>query len=292
MFGYITTAKEQVGEENFKIFTAYYCGLCKAMGRQCSQASRLSLNYDITFLALVLSSVSDSPNICKNESCIAHPLKKRDIVCNDKALDYSANMGVLLSYLKMADDWHDEKSIKALFAMLVLWKGVKKARKKYPDEYDYIHKKIKELSVLEEEKCSETDKVCDCFAKILEKLFTPDMVEDKKTREILAWLGYNLGRWIYVMDAINDLDEDYKSGNYNPFLIGIDASSEEYKERLLKNQEVTLTMTLNNAAGAFDLLKIYKNYDLLHKMIYGSLYLKQNAILGKLRKTGEDNGSI
>ncbi|MDD6484056.1 MAG: DUF5685 family protein [Clostridiales bacterium] len=299
MFGYVTASQEQLGEENFEIFCAYYCGLCRAMGKCCSQASRLSLSYDINFLAIMLSSVTDSKLKTREKRCVVHPIKKRKSAVGDTVLDYSACMGVLLSYLKMADDWHDDKSPKALLAMLVLRGGVRRARRQYPREYLYIRQMLCDLSALEKEGCTELDRVCDCFAKILEKLFAPEFITEDNVRRPLAWFGYNLGRWIYVIDAINDLDEDYKSGAYNPFLAGFSGDLEMYKRELLKNQSMTLTMALNNASGAFDLLEPNKNRDLLHKIIYGSLYIKQNTILNKLNasktqipKTGEDDGSL
>ena len=80
MFGYIKPCKGQLGESDFEIFNAYYCGLCKAMGKKCSQPSRLGLSYDVTFLAMVLSSVLDEECCMKTEACIAHPFKKKKCV--------------------------------------------------------------------------------------------------------------------------------------------------------------------------------------------------------------------
>ncbi len=292
MFGYIKPCKGQLGEADFGIFNAYYCGLCKAMGKQCSQASRLGLSYDVTFLAMVLSAVVDEEHCMKTEACMVHPFKKKQCVKQDIAVDYSACAGVMLSYLKLADDWHDDKSIKALLGMAVMYGGVRRARKKYRDEYKYIKNCLDELSRLEKENCSDIDRVADCFAKILQKLFTPSFITDDETRRILDWFGYNIGRWIFVLDAINDLEKDYKSKSYNPFIADFkDGDISAYRASRAKELEISLTFTLENAASSFELLKVYKNQEVLYKIIYDSLRIKQIAVLKK-QDIGDKNGSI
>ncbi len=279
MFGYVVPCKGQIGEDCYEVFTSYYCGLCKAMGKQCSQASRLGLSYDITFLSLLLSSVSEEEPDIKAEPCMIHPFKKRKCVKNNKATDYGACMGVLLSYLKLLDDWQDEHSIKALGGMAVFVFGVIRARRKYPKEYKYIRDCLDELSALEKKNCTDIDRIADCFARILQKLFTPAFVEDNNTRRVLEWLGYNLGRWIYVLDAVNDLEKDYKSGSYNPLLIKDIEDITEHRKRTAENQEISLTFTLENIASSFELLKVYRNQELLYKIIHDSLRIKQKNIL-------------
>lgn len=292
MFGYVTVSEEQIGKEDYTDFCAYYCGLCKAMGKICSQSSRLSLSYDMTFLAVLLSGVYADEHSKSRLRCVVHPKLKREYVKDDRAIDYAANMGVILSYLKLLDDVHDDKSIKAFFGMILLYSGMRKARKKYPDEYEYINKCLNELSVLEKQNCADTDLVSDCFAKITERLFVPKEIKNENDRKILAWLGYNLGRWIYMIDAVNDMEKDLKSKSYNPFLVKYNGNFEECKKITFQKQSVTLTMTLKNVAAAFDLLNVHRNQSLLYKIVYGSLYAKQNAILKRLTETGENNGSV
>lgn len=285
MFGYITVPKGLLSEEEYDAFTSYYCGVCKAMGKRASQISRLGLSYDITFLAIVLSGVygNDSEAVC--ERCIVHPMKKRSCIKNDTVTDYAASVGVLLSYLKLADDWHDEKSIKALLGMAVFRSGYKRVMKKYPDEIKYIKKQLDELSRLEKENCKSIDETADSFAKILEYLCTPEFIKEEAVRRILAWFGYNLGRWIYIIDAFNDIDDDKKSGSYNPLL----ASGVQSKEECAAYLEESLTFTLENMASAFELIDFKKNKSIIGKMIYTSLKQKQKMILeGITAVSGKD----
>lgn len=271
VFGYVTPDKGQLTEKEYESFRACYCGVCRAVGRSASQAARMGLSYDITFLAVVLSSVISADTELADGRCIAHPIKKRAYSANDPVLDYAASVGVLLEYLKLADDWHDERSIKALFEMAVLYKGYRRVKKRYGAQFTFIRERLDELSHLEGERCSSIDISADTFAGILELLFTPELVTDVSVRRSLAWFGYNLGRWIYIIDAYNDIDRDEKTGAYNPLLISGNADA--------SSLELSLTLTLSNIASAFELIDFKKNKELIGKMVYIGLKEKQNSIL-------------
>ncbi len=287
MFGYVTICREAMSEEGRNIFNAYYCGLCKATGRMCSHAARMGLSYDITFLAIVLSSVvSETPKL-NERKCLLHPVRGKYCVENDAAVDYAACMGVILTYLKLLDDWRDERSVKALCAMMFFYRGVRKAKRRYKTEYDKIKKCLDTLSALERDKCLSVDETADCFAKILEILFTPEFIADNNMKRSLAWLGYNIGRWIYIIDAYNDIEKDIKKDNYNVLAAankGI--SSGVIKRDMAESIEASLTFTLENAASAYDLLDIHKNKEILDNIIYTALKEKQKYILGG------SNGSV
>ncbi len=288
MFGYVTVAKNQLTEDEYKTFCAYYCGVCRAIGRKTSHTARLGLSYDITFLALVLSSLSEEGG-AEDFRCAVHPLKKRGFINGDRAVEYAASAGVILQYLKLADDWHDDRSVKALAAMTVFRRGYKKAAGEYPALLSHIKEQLKELGRLESENSSDIDAAADCFAKILARLFIPDFITGNNERRILEWFGYNLGRWIYIIDAFNDLEDDLRSGAYNPFV----SAGIESKKDGAESIELSLTYTLGNIASAFELLELKRNESIVGKMIYTSLKQKQRCILsgcgGRERK---DNGSI
>ncbi len=282
MFGYVTICKDTLSEQGYNTFKAYYCGLCKAIGKRCSQSARMGLSYDITFLAIVLSSADKNEPEMNDRKCLLHPTRDNICVENDRAVEYAADMGVMLSYLKLLDDWHDDRSIKALVSMLFFRGGVKKAKKRYPEIYDGIRACLDKLSKLEKEKCAEIDETADCFAKILEILFTPDFIADKNEKRVLAWLGYNIGRWIYIIDAYNDLEKDMKKNSYNTFLEKYKGKPlSEIKAELKEKLEVSMTFTLENVASAYDLLTVHKNSEVLDNIIYDALKKKQNFILGE-----------
>lgn len=276
MFGYVTICREHLSEEGFNAFRAYYCGLCREIGKRCSQFARLGLSYDITFLAIVLSSLTDDGET-NTRHCLVKMGKEHPCVENDKAVEYAADMGVLLSYLKLLDDWNDEKNVKALLEMQLFRGAVKKAKNRYPKVYEEIKACLDKLSALEKEQSKSIDETADCFAKILEILFTPDFVTDEAQRRALAWLGYNIGRWIYIIDAYNDLEKDIKERNYNPFIYADEVNTADISE--------SLTFTLENASSAYNLLSIKRNREVIENIIYTALKLKQNAIIGETNES-------
>ena len=274
MFGYVTVPKNLLTEEEYSIFRAYYCGVCKATGKYASEAARLGLSYDITFLALVLSSLENSGKM-KKSRCIIHPVKEFDVIVSDSAVNYAARAGVLLNYLKLADDWKDEKSLKSLCAMPLLFSGYKRAFKGMTKQAEIINAQLEILSRLEDKKCSSVDETADAFAKITEALFVPDFISDDSQKRALGWLGYNLGRWIYIIDAFDDFDSDLKSKSYNPLILSGNTSREE----CINSVGESLTFTLENIASAFELINFKRNKDIIGKIIYIGLKQKQELIL-------------
>lgn len=278
MFGYVNILKDELKVKDYMLFRSYYCGLCHSLGKSCSQSSRLGLSYDMTFLAVLLSSLSHKVPELKERPCIAHPLTKRKYIVNDPAVDYAANASCLLYYSKMKDDLHDDHSIKALIGLLVYKSSYKKAAKKYPALANSIKEHLKQLSMLEKEKVTDIDLTADCFAKITSELFSPDYIGENKRPA--AWLGYNIGRWIYVIDAFCDLEADMKKKRYNPLMPQDNEDFEKYKKQLSQRLNDSLTFTLDNAVSGFNLLKIYKNEEILKNILYTSLKTKQDHILG------------
>lgn len=274
MFGYVTVDKSVLTEDEYKVFCAYYCGLCKSIGKNVSQISRLGLSYDITFLALVLASVSGG-NKVRNKKCILHPFTEKEIVSDNTAVSYAASAGCVLAYEKFRDDFADDRNIKALLSALIIGSGYKRACSELERECEIIKKQLRLLCELEKSHCASIDDTADAFAKILETLFTPDFIENENERRALAWLGYNLGRWIYIMDAVNDFEDDRKSGAYNTL------SEMGYAdfEKCSEDMRLSLTLTLDGIASAFELIDFKCNKDLIGKIVYIGLKEKQQLIL-------------
>ena len=205
MFGYVIPYKEELKIKEYRIFKAYYCRLCKTLGNSFNQIVRFGLNYDFTFLSILLSSldVEDKPRF-NAEGCIANPFEKKLIVEPNKHINYAAYASIIFTYLKLVDDWRDERSIKAVFFLLAYLIPKNKAEKEFNALYKESKKILEELDVLEKEECSLVDKSADLFAKLMELIIIPPYLKDENQKRILKWLGYNLGRWIYILDAFND----------------------------------------------------------------------------------------
>ena len=111
MFGYILPEKPELKIKEYEIFKGYYCGICKSIGDRYGQISRLTLNYDCTFLALLLASINNEDVLLRRERCIAHPLKKRIVARQSEIIDYASDMNLILAYYNLKDDWIDQRSI-------------------------------------------------------------------------------------------------------------------------------------------------------------------------------------
>lgn len=266
MFGYVNAYKDLLRVCDYNTFRGYYCGLCKQLGKSFNQFVRFGLSYDMVFLAIIVSSLSDETGNMKMQSCIAHPVTKRYVLYDDCGIKYASDMSILLTYLKLRDDWEDEKSIKS-FARLFYYLPNRRIIKKYKSKYDIICNYMNKLRQAEMENCKNPDLVADCFGNILQNVFDID-----GNNKALLWLGYHIGRFIYLVDAYNDIDNDLKNKSYNPFvaLYGENLDKNALKEAV----SGSLTYTLNEISSAYSLLDIKKNKEILDNIIY--LGLRQN----------------
>lgn len=285
MFGYVIPYKSELKVREYDMFKAYYCGLCKTLGKEYNHIVRFGLNYDLTFLALLLSSIEEDKEIITREGCIANPFKKKMIVNTNKSLIYTSNISIILLYFKLLDDWKDEKSIKSLIAAIPFWLPLKKASKIYNNRARAIKGYLDKLGELEKNKCNRIDEAADVFAKLMEEISVPDYIEDHKTVRVLRWVGYNLGRWIYILDAFNDLEEDIKNKSYNPILLQYNYNKDEeiadFKKKVSGSIEFSLTMSLEAIAKSFEFLNIKKNQGIIENIVYMGTRHKMEVILNK-----------
>ena len=261
MFGYVTVHKEELKIKEYDTYRSFYCGLCKQLKTEYGFSSRLILNYDSVFLALLLSSVLEEDTVCTSERCMMHPVNRRPVRKQSDCLSYSAGVMLILALLKLSDNIKDDKSIKDLLLSFLLLKARFRVKKKYGDLYFECKKHIDALSKLEKESCENPDAVAHEFASILEKLFAPDFLKDETEKRILSHLGYTLGRFIYLLDAYEDFDEDKKRKRYNPYLAkGALPEENEFSD--------SLTFTLSSFAGSYELLNLKQNKEILDNIIY------------------------
>jgi len=217
MFGYIRPFKAELKVKEFEAFRGVYCGLCHALRRRCGFAARFVVNYDFTFMAMLLS--EETSPCFQRKRCVVSPIRGRSCACVCGSLDDAADRSVILTYWKLCDAVKDSgffRSLRPRLARAALSFGYRKARKAAPDFDAVCRDKLSRLSALEEAKCPSVDQTADCFAAILRALaaFEPDEARARA----LAELFYHAGRIIYILDAVDDLPEDVKTGSYNPLL--------------------------------------------------------------------------
>lgn len=273
MFGYIQAAKEELKVKEWNTFQAYYCGLCKTQGKLLGPITRLGLSYDFTVLGVLLDSVMDTQTKVAQGRCMLNPLRKRPVAAACTALEYCAYMSVELTYYKIKDDILDHTLSAGLFALPFYAPPHRKVKRAYAEKTAVIEQRLARLHKLEAENCRNVDEVAEQFAKIMEEVFAMPGLEER----VLRVLGYNLGRWLYLADAIDDFEKDREKGQYNPF-----STREE-----IQRSAVPLWYNLGEAAKAYELLDLKKNKGLLDNIIYLGLQGTTRRLLAPYNGSGE-----
>lgn len=269
MFGYIICNKKGLSQEELDRYQKVYCGLCKTLGERYGQMERMSLTYDMTFVILFLSSLYEPPEKEESFRCAVHPTRKK-IAVENKFTEYAADMTVLMTYYKCLDDWEDERNhLKYRYAK-ILEDSFQKTVQQYPRQSRIVASSIKELAAIEKSHNSIPDDAVNCSGKMLSELFA---YEEDFWSNSLRSFGYELGRFIYLMDAAMDYKKDLKKKNYNP-LVSMQKKPEE--------MEAVLTMAIGNATHQFEKLPLVQDEHLLKNILYGGVWQQYYArILGK-----------
>lgn len=244
MFGYVRARWDMLSTDERNGYQAVYCGICHTMGKRFGQFSRLFLNYDFAFLAMLLAP-ENLPCYSGCKGCFLHPVKGRPSCNGGPWLDLVAGESVILTYWKLRDSVADEgffKGTAARFLSFCLRPGYGKARRQYPDFDREVAELLRELGSLEKEKSPSIDRTADCFARLLKAAAPKSGTEEQK--HALGQLLYHVGRWIYLIDGVDDLKQDRESGNYNPILARFPQWNEKDKEYLKVNLEHSLILAV------------------------------------------------
>ena len=268
MFGYVQANIEQLNQSEKDRYKAVYCGLCHSLGHRHGFSARMGLTYDMTFLALLLSSLYEPVETVASSRCVIHPLKEHNFVSNE-CIDYAADMTVALVYFKCIDDWHDDKKIIAKGYSALLSNAYKKVKINWPLQCEAIEKELKTLSEIEEKNDLSADTAANCFGRLMEVLF---VYKKDFWSDYLKKLGYGLGRYIYLADACTDLEKDKKNNSYNP-LINLIAEPKEFEPRL--------QLLLGEASDCFEKLPLVQDENILKNIIYSGIWTKFNQKIKK-----------
>lgn len=264
MFGYVLPWQDEMKVRELREYRAYYCGLCRCLKESYGFTGQLSLNYDLAFLGLLLTALYE-PDVTEEYCrCIAHPAH-RHLSKQSVYVRYAADMNILLTYCKCMDDWKDAHNfIKAGYGRILMHKG-KAIIKKYPEKAAGIKRGLKKLSAAEDSNCRNIDYVAGCFGDICSAVFVCH--NDEWTGD-LKRMGYFFGKFIYLIDAYEDMDDDRKNKCYNPFL----ASG---KGKITKEKAYQiLLMMMSEASKAFERLPIVQNVEILRNIIYSGVWCR------------------
>lgn len=306
MFGYVRPLVGELKVSEYNYYKSAYCGVCKSMGKECGAFSRFCLSYDSAFLSLLLCAVRGEKNKPEAKRCPVNPAAKRPMLCGSACIAYSAAACGVLAAFGFADGAEDERGLRRLAALSgvsVSKPWLKKVSENYPGLCEGVAERLNALYAAEKE-AKDTpenlsldllaDRFGDVLAFVCSYPFDSFAAEDGAAdrRAICSNIGHHVGRWIYCIDAIDDLKEDEKRGRFNPFLLAYGRA--EFSEE----EKVTLRCLLGGEAGAASLalelcesgeeasrepLKIVENV-----LNFGMPDTAAAVISGKYRKPGRD----
>lgn len=280
MFGYVYIDQPEIRFKDFYRYRSYYCGLCRELGQRHGLLARLSLGYDLTFLALLLDGLYDDETEEREFRCPAHPLKKRQIR-NNIYTEYASDMNLLLTWYKCMDDWVDEKKLLRRIYAAMMRRRVQKIEARYPRQAAVIRREMEAQQVYEASGEKHLDTAAGFSGRMIAELFA--MKEDTWEKP-LRDIGFYLGKFIYILDAYEDVEADRQHRLYNPL-------EELYNEPDFDRQvEQALMLMISAGTEAFEYLPVDENLEILRNILYSGVWLQFHRIREEKRK-GIENGN-
>ena len=276
MFGYINVNRSQLSDEDKKTYQSFYCGLCQELGRIAGMKGQMLLNFDLCFLAILLQSLYEPDIDSSDFRCIIHPAKKKNGF-HSEALEYAAAMDIILSYHSLMDNYADDGSKLSGLAASSLRKDYDKIKVLYPRQTAAVEEYIQKLTAAEHAKETNIDIVSSYTGEMLGELFNWKQDSWGKT---LHCMGYYMGKFIYIIDAYDDLKKDEKHNSYNPLLFMKRESPKEF-ECFVK---INLTSLMAECAKSFERLPIVENVNILRNIIYSGVWTRFEYLQLKEKK--------
>ena len=268
MFGYITPLYNELKLGDYYYFKSYYCGLCNTIKNNFGNIPRLTLNYDLTFLSILLTALYEEEVKSSKSRCVIHPLNKQLKYAN-KYIDYCADMTILLSYYKCQDDIADEKKIVSYLEANLLRKKISILEEIYPQKCQKIREYLAASAKLEKENTTEIDKISNQSGYLLSEIFA---YKDDEWSASLKEMGFYLGKFIYLIDAYEDVEKDIKINSFNLFKDKYqDINFDTYIQDLLG-------LMISSCANAFETLPIFEYRDILRNILYSGIWTKYEII--------------
>ena len=269
MFGYVIPDQAGLSEEAQKRYRTAYCGLCRRIDALHGLRGRFTLSYDLTFLNLLLCSLYDGETEASSghDRCPVHPFGGVDWRA-DSPTDYCADLSVALHYYNAEDKWKDDRSLLGLGFEKMLTTPAADAARRWPRQCNAIRSCLARLAEYDTAGSEDLDAVSGCFGELMAELF--DYKQDHWSPELRS-IGFHLGKFIYLLDAYDDLARDKRHGAYNPlkFLSEQPGYEEEMKE--------IFELLLAECARSFERLPCVEDADLLRNILYSGVWLKYNC---------------
>lgn len=282
MFGYIAINKAEMKFKDYDIYHSYYCGLCKRLKECYGRRGQMTLSYDMTFLIVLLTGLYEPETDLEFVNCIAHPFEKHAARTNVYS-DYAASMNLILTYYKCLDDWNDEHKKKSYAVMQALKPKMKEINEQYHEKVSLVSANLQKLSVLETENEQNIDVMAGLFGEIMAELFA---YKHDEWESSLRKIGFFLGKFVYLMDAYEDVEKDIKTGNYNPFI-----QMFQNDPSFADNIRSLLTLMMAECSREFEKLPILLHTDILRNILYSGVWQKYVLVTEKRnnqKETGDN----
>ena len=234
MFGYVRTDTPYLYIKDETLYRAMYCGVCKGIAQVCGHTARMGLSYDVTFLSVILHNLRGEDVKIEKQHCFTHCIRSRQMAEVDELTRQLGALNTALVYYKYTDDIMDGDRGRG--KRLWFKKGFKRVKQKYPEIERIVRENLAEQEKTEKTKTDSLDRAADATANMLAE-FSDYVLEDKKNPQTRN-LFYAIGKWIYLIDALDDYDKDLKKGAYNPFVLAYNAESKAALLASEKGKEV------------------------------------------------------
>ena len=278
MFGYIRPSQNRLNAHDQELFESAYCGLCHELGRKYGFSARFVLNFDFTFLAILLSKTQEPE--CSACRCVAHPCKARCVMAHTASLEVAADHSIVLAWWQLRDHIKDHGLLKSLpyrLAALFLRSAYRKASRCVPEFDASVQRHLSDLAAREREHCASLDQAAEPFAALMADIAA--VAPDELHRRVMAEIFYHLGRWIYLVDAADDLKKDFEAGCYNPLRYRYGLTDGTLDEKTQQEVALSLDLSVHRMASAYALLERGVWSNILDSIFYESLYGIGNAVL-------------
>lgn len=286
MFGYIKPFKPEMKVKEFDTYKAIYCGLCKQLGSVYGPFARMTLSYDFTFLSLISLSLKEVSGLFRHEKCIVNPLKKKACLTTCEDLTFGASTAMIMFYYKLKDNYDDggikDKSL-SLSLMPFARQAKRKAAKRYPYLDEIVSECINQQNIVEHSDSLSIDYAAEPSAGALGRIFEC-LSDDKTEQTVLNRLGYFVGRFVYFIDALDDLEDDIKTGGYNIFYKKFVAQQNTNLEQIKECAKGVINLTIGQIASAYELLNIKHYKTILDNIIYLGFHNSLYQVLHKEQK--------
>ena len=276
MFGYININRGELAKDAAKAYQAYYCGLCQELKKSFGTKGQMLLNYDMTFLIVLLTGLYEFGHNQTEFTCPLHPTKKQT-AWENQATGYAADMNVMLAYHNMEDDWRDGRAYTKKAFARAFSKDYGRIRERYPRKAAAVESYMQQLMAAEEAQEANIDRIAGLTGEMTGEIFA--WKQDEWSEE-LHCLGFYMGKFIYLMDAYEDLEKDKKRQAYNPFA-GMVCEQEGDFETFVK---LLLTSMMSECAKSFERLPILLHADILRNVLYSGVWSKYEYIQLKKKK--------